>query len=144
MIIGDVKLYPLKKIEDERGAVLHMLRSDQEHFINFGEAYFSVINSGITKGWKLHREATQFLCAPVGEVEFIIFDPRVESSTHLNFQKVVIGISNYSLLVLPPNLWYCFTAISDGAAILANCSTHPHSPGESETRPLSDITTPTF
>ena len=35
--IHDVLITPLKKIVDERGSIMHMLRSDDDHFEKFGE-----------------------------------------------------------------------------------------------------------
>ena len=41
--LSGVKLIPLKVIEDSRGDILHMIRSDSDYFLGFGEAYFSTI-----------------------------------------------------------------------------------------------------
>ena len=49
-MIDGVVITPLKQIRDERGAVLHMLRTDAPHFAGFGEVYFSVVNPGVIKG----------------------------------------------------------------------------------------------
>ncbi len=40
-MIEGVLVVPLRKIPDERGMVMHMLRTDAEHFQQFGEIYFS-------------------------------------------------------------------------------------------------------
>ena len=42
-MIDGVKITRLNKIEDERGSVLPMLRSDSKAFQSFGEIYFSTI-----------------------------------------------------------------------------------------------------
>ena len=41
--IEGVTVRPLRQICDERGKVMHMLRSDDPHFERFGEIYFSVV-----------------------------------------------------------------------------------------------------
>ena len=41
--IEGVRITPLRRIPDERGAVLHMLRSDSPGFERFGEIYFSMV-----------------------------------------------------------------------------------------------------
>ena len=41
--IEGVQISPLKIISDERGSVMHMLRSDSQVFKKFGEIYFSTI-----------------------------------------------------------------------------------------------------
>ena len=40
-MIKDLIITPLRKIPDERGSIMHMLRSDAPHFVKFGEIYFS-------------------------------------------------------------------------------------------------------
>ena len=39
-MIEGVLINKLKQIPDERGAIYHMLRRDNDHFIEFGEIYF--------------------------------------------------------------------------------------------------------
>ena len=48
-MIKDVVITSLRKIPDERGSILHMLRSDAKHFIQFGEIYFSTAYPGVVK-----------------------------------------------------------------------------------------------
>ena len=55
MKIHDVNITPLKIISDERGKVMHMLRSDNKIFKSFGEIYFSTIFHKAIKGWHLHK-----------------------------------------------------------------------------------------
>ena len=52
-MIQDVQIYPLKIISDDRGKVMHMLRSDSPAFKNFGEVYFSTIKKILESGIKL-------------------------------------------------------------------------------------------
>ncbi len=131
-----VQLIPLKKIEDDRGAVMHMLRADLPHFQKFGEVYFSLIHPGVVKGWKLHKEIHQNLAVPEGKVRLVLFDPRKDSKTFGQVQTIDFGSNNYQLVQVPPNIWYAFKAISETHAIMCNCATAPHSPAESETLPL--------
>ena len=42
-VIDGVVITPLRQILDERGKVMHMLRSTDEHFTQFGEIYFSTV-----------------------------------------------------------------------------------------------------
>ena len=50
-MIYDVKITPLKIISDNRGKVMHMLRTDSQVFEKFGEIYFSTIYHQSIKGW---------------------------------------------------------------------------------------------
>jgi dTDP-4-dehydrorhamnose 3,5-epimerase-like enzyme len=64
----------LKSFTDRRGEVLKFIDKTKEQFVDFGEVYFSVINEGVTKGWKLHKLAVQNICAVYGETNFVIDD----------------------------------------------------------------------
>ena len=60
-MIQDVIISPLKIISDDRGKVMHMLRSDSKVFQKFGEIYFSTIYRDKIKGWHLHKESFQII-----------------------------------------------------------------------------------
>jgi dTDP-4-dehydrorhamnose 3,5-epimerase len=127
---------PLRQINDARGAVLHMLRSDAPEFTQFGECYFSEVMPGIVKGWKRHRKQTQHLAVPVGRIRFVAFDGNV-------VQVIELGRPDaYVRLTVPPGIWYSFGCIGDSPALLANCADMPHDPGESEQKPLDDASIP--
>lgn len=137
--IGGVAVFPLKQIEDERGAVLHMLRSDSPLFSRFGEIYFSVANPGTVKAWKRHRAMTQHFAVPVGRIRLVLFDDRADSPSKEQIEKIILGRPDrYYLVCIPPMIWYGFKAISDMPALLANCSDIPHDPNESEQLPVSN------
>ncbi|MES3037933.1 MAG: dTDP-4-dehydrorhamnose 3,5-epimerase family protein [Bdellovibrionota bacterium] len=135
-LLDGVNLVPLKIIKDDRGMVMHMIRSDQPNFKKFGEIYFSVTNPGVTKGWKRHRIMEQNFAVPQGEMEFTLFDDRPASATQGKYQRVQLGLNNYQLLQVPPMIWYCFSTKGSESAMIANCATIPHDPSESETAPL--------
>ena len=56
--INGVKLTPLKKIENDRGKLLHMFRKDNSIFEELGEVYFSFTNCDVIKGWYRHKNNT--------------------------------------------------------------------------------------
>lgn len=131
-IVG-VQLHPLRVIADARGAVLHMLRADAPDFSGFGEIYFSEVRPGAVKAWKRHRRMTQRFAVPVGRIRLVIHDDREGSPTGGRTQVIELGRPDaYLLAVIPPLLWYGFAAISDQAALMANCADLPHDPMESE------------
>jgi dTDP-4-dehydrorhamnose 3,5-epimerase len=131
--IEGVSIAPLAVIADERGAVLHMLRSDWPSFTQFGEVYFSEINPGGVKAWKRHRKATQHLAAPVGRVKFVLYDDRAGSPTVGAVLRLELGRPDaYSLLTIAPGIWYGWQALASYPSILANCSDFAHDPAESD------------
>jgi dTDP-4-dehydrorhamnose 3,5-epimerase len=131
--IEGLLLTPLRVFADERGAVLHMLRSDAPEFSRFGECYFSEINPGAVKAWKRHRTLTQNLAVPVGRIRVVVYDAREGSRTCGRRDVLELGRPDaYARLRIPPKLWYGFIALGSTAALIANCADAPHEQGESE------------
>ena len=142
MIYG-VSITPLAEFKDERGSILHMLRSDASEFERFGECYFSEISPGSIKAWKRHRLQTQNIAAPVGRVRVVIYDDRESSPTRGNLDVVELGRpDSYARLRIPTEVWYGFACISSISALLVNCVDVPHDPSDNETRPSDDSAIP--
>jgi dTDP-4-dehydrorhamnose 3,5-epimerase len=137
MIKGTI-VKELKQIKDERGKVMHMIRSDSELFKGFGEVYFSVVNPGVVKAWKRHREMTQHFAVPVGAIRLVMFDDRDGSPTNGQVDALEIGEENYCLVRIPPGVWYGFKGTSKAPAMIANCTDIPHDPKETDKREESD------
>ncbi len=132
-----VEITPLRKMTDERGSVMHMLKSPEAgQFLNIGEVYFSLTNPGFIKGWKYHKEISQQMVAPVGSIRMVLFDDRSDSHTRGAVQVIDFGDCDYSLIKIPPKLWYCFAAKDGKLAIIANATSAPHRPEESVIKPL--------
>jgi len=131
-MIDGVRIIPLKQIKDDRGMVMHMMRSDSPWFKGFGEVYFSLVNHGVVKAWKRHKKMTQSFVVPEGEIKLVLYDKRDGSNTHGEFQTVEMGALKYCMLQIPPMIWYGFKAVGDGHAIIANCTDIPHDTNESE------------
>lgn len=131
-MIEGVVIQKLKQIIDERGKVMHMLRSDSPLFKNFGEIYFSVINSGAVKAWKRHLRMTQHIAVPVGTIRLVIYDDRMNSTSCGNLEVIETGENNFSLVRIPPLVWYGFKGISSSPALIVNCTDFSHDPDEVE------------
>ena len=128
--IDGVRVTPLRRIPDERGAVFHMLRCDAEHFEGFGEMYFSMVHPGAIKAWHLHREMTLNYAVPVGMIKMVLFDDRDGSPTRGVVQELFVGELDYCLVTVPPFVWNGFKGIGTTSALVANCATVPHSADE--------------
>lgn len=129
-MIEGVRIFPLRRIQDERGYVMHMLRADDPHFEGFGEIYFSAIYPGIVKGWHLHARMTINYAVVTGTIKLVLYDQRDGSPTKGTLQEVVFGQLNYQLVRVPPGIVNGFTAVGGETAIVANCASIPHDPGE--------------
>lgn len=139
-MIAGVQVIPLRRIPDERGTIFHMLKCTDPHFRQFGEIYFSTVYPGIIKGWHKHREMTLNYSCIEGRIKLALYDDRADSPTKGELMEVFLGPDNYSLVIIPPEVWNGFKGLSSPYAILANCCTHPHDPSRSERRdPLSDL-----
>ena len=130
--IDGVHVRPLRRIPDERGAVLHMLRADSEHFERFGEIYFSTVHPGVVKGWHRHDEMTLNYAVPVGMIKLVCYDDREGSPTRGNVLELHVGELDYCLVTIPPMVWNGFKGEGTSTALVANCATIPHRPGEIE------------
>jgi len=130
-MINGVQVIPLKRIPDERGTIMHMLRATDPHFQQFGEIYFSTIYKDVIKGWHLHREMSLNYACIHGRIKLVLFDDREQSSTRGELMEVFLGPDNYSLVIIPPEVWNGFKGMSDPVSIVANCCTHAHDPSRS-------------
>ncbi len=128
--IDGMRITPLRRIPDERGAVLHMLREDDEGFERFGEIYFSTVHPGAIKAWHLHTEMTLNYAVPVGQIKLVCYDDREGSPTRGNTVEVHVGELNYCRVTIPPLVWNGFKGVGTTTALVANCSTIPHRPDE--------------
>jgi dTDP-4-dehydrorhamnose 3,5-epimerase len=131
-MIKGVAVLPLRRIPDERGMVMHMLRADAPHFERFGEIYFSTIYPGVVKGWHLHRRMTLNYAVVSGMIKLVLYDDRDDSPTRSELMELFVGEQNYVLVTVPPLVWNGFKGIGTAPAIVANCATVPHDPTEIE------------
>lgn len=129
-MIEGVKIIPLKQIPDERGKIMHMLRSNDPHFEKFGEVYFSVAYPGVIKGWHLHTKQTQFYAVISGMIKLVLYDERKDSPTCGELMEIFTGEDNYQLIRIPVGVVNGYKTIGVKPAIVANCATEPHDPDE--------------
>ena len=129
-MIDGVSVRPLRQIPDERGKVMHMLRRDDPWFVEFGEIYFSVVYPGVIKGWHLHDRMTINYAVPSGMIKLVCYDERDGSPTKGRLQEIYTGEDFYALVTVPVGVWNGFKGIGAKPAIVANCATIPHDPGE--------------
>lgn len=131
-MIDGVTITPLRQIPDERGKIMHMVRSDANHFQGFGEIYFSCIYPNAVKAWHIHNVMTLNYCVVHGMIKFVLYDDREDSPTKGVLQEIFMGEQNYCLVTVPPLVWNGFKGYGQNMAIVANCTTHPHDPDEIE------------
>ncbi|OHE00551.1 MAG: dTDP-4-dehydrorhamnose 3,5-epimerase [Sulfurimonas sp. RIFCSPLOWO2_12_36_12] len=128
-----VILTPLNQIFHPKGNIFHGMKKSDVGFEGFGEAYFSTINQGDTKGWKKHTKMTLNLVVPVGEIEFVVYDENTKE-----FFSVNLSHNNYQRLTVKPNLWMAFRGAGEYNMLL-NLASMEHNPSEAVNIELSDI-----
>ena len=133
------KITPLKQIFDERGKGHTCL----EDFPLPGlEKYIFHTHPGVVKAWHLHKEMTLNYAVIFGEIKFVLYDDRPDSSTKGKIQGFFISPENYMLVTVPPLIWNGFKSVGVSSSIVANCATLPHSPDELVRKPPSDESIP--
>lgn len=141
-MIDGVVVKPLRRIPDERGFIMHMLRADDPDFERFGEIYFTTAYPGVIKAWHMHKEMTLNYAVVVGMIKLALYDDRVDSPTRGEIQELFIGQENYQLVKIPPLVWNGFKTIGTQMVILANCASLPHDPNELVRMPPFDSSIP--
>lgn len=127
-----LRLFPLRHIEVDKGDIYHALKSTDEGFHGFGEAYFSEIGHGLTKGWKRHNRMPLNIVVAKGAIRFFIHDEATGVT-----ESVVLGPQvNHSRLYLAPGLWMAFQGEAEGISMLLDIIPEPHDPSESDREPL--------
>ena len=137
-MIQGVRITPLTQILDERGKIMHMLRSDADHFEKFGEIYFSCVNPGAIKAWHIHKKMILNYAVIKGNIKLVLFDDRAGSPTKGELRELFLGPDNYQLVTIPPMVWNGFKGVGPDVAIVANCASIPHDPSEIERLDPSD------
>lgn len=130
--VDQIQVAQLKRIPVEGGDVLHALRSTDIGFRQFGEAYFSMVDNGAIKAWKLHRRMTLNLVVPVGVVKFVFYAEHSRVP-----REEVIGEGNYVRLTVPPGLWFGFQGRMAPYSLILNIVDIAHEPDEVERKSLS-------
>lgn len=138
--IQGVELHPLKHIIVPKGDIFHALKSTDEGYTGFGEAYFSQIESGAVKGWKRHNRMTLNIIVPLGKIKFVVYDDREGSTTNGKFQEIILSPeSNYQRLTLAPGLWMAFKGMDNGISMLMDIIPEPHDPSEADRKDIEEI-----
>jgi len=125
-MIHGVEVKRLKFIPDERGAVMEMLRSDDEVFEKFGQVYLSMVYPGVVKGWHFHKRQTDCFCIVKGMAKVVLFDERADSPTRGEVQEFFIGEQNPLLLKIPPFVLHGMKGVGTEPAYMINCPTEPY------------------
>lgn len=121
----------LRRIEHPKGDIFHGMKASDPGFAGFGEAYFTTIVAGETKGWKKHTAMVMNLIVPLGMVRFHIRDAAAGRSIAHD-----VGASNYCRVTVPPGYWVAFEGLTSETNLILNLASLEHNPDEAVNVPL--------
>ncbi|MFX0087436.1 MAG: dTDP-4-dehydrorhamnose 3,5-epimerase family protein [Candidatus Hodarchaeota archaeon] len=125
--IEGVTIRPLRKIPDERGTIMHGVRSD--NILNdFGEVYFKKLYQGVINGWHVHETLILNYICIYGMIKLVLVDMRDKSPTKGNLQEIFFGEDNYCLVHIPPGIANASKGMWAPYSILCNVASEPHNP----------------
>ena len=130
MSLSKIKTIKLKISTNPKGDVLKYLTRKNKYFKKFGEVYFTEIKKNKVKGWNLHKKCWCLLAVPYGKVKFT-FAKNINSKK----KKIIIGKKNYSIIVLPPRIWFNFMSI-EKISLVVNTLNHVHNKNETLKIPI--------
>ncbi len=125
--IEGVVIRPLRKIPDERGTIMHGVRSD--NILNdFGEVYFKKLYYGVVNGWHVHETLILNYICIYGMIKLVLYDMREDSPTKGVLQEIFIGDDNYCLVHIPPGIANGSKGLWSPYSIMVNVASEPHDP----------------
>lgn len=125
----------LRRIETSGGEVIKALTADEADFTGFGEAYFSRVDPGAIRGWKLHTEMTMNVVVPVGHVRFVV----AHEGDPTTFEHFDLGPEfTHGRLTVEPGTWFGFMGGPDGGLVL-NLADIVHRPEEARGKELDEF-----
>jgi len=128
--VDQILLTPLERISLKGGDVLHAMKCTDPGFVDFGEAYFSLIDIDAIKAWKRHLRMTLNIMVPLGAVQFVFINDQGV------MREEVIGLDRYIRLTIPPGIWFGFRGLVAPYSLLMNIADIPHDPAEIERKEL--------
>lgn len=125
-MIHDVKIKQLKVNCDERGNLFEVLRSDEELFQKFGQAYITTAYPGVVKAWHMHKTQTDHMCVICGRVKFVLYDSRSDSPTYGEINEIFCGDNNRILMQIPHGIYHGFKNIGTDECYVLNIPTQTY------------------
>lgn len=132
--MSDIVLTPLRRIPTYGGEVRRALKASDDGFPGFGEAYFTSVEPGLVKGWRLHHRMVSNLIVCAGVVRFVLVNE--ETGERRAFRLGPDEPVGYGRLTVPPGWWLAFGGAGPGLNLMLNLASIEHDPAEADTRPM--------
>lgn len=121
-MIDGVIVKNLKRIPDERGWLVEILRGDWDVYEKFGQVYATAAHRDVVKAWHMHKKQTDHLACIKGRAKIVLWDGREGSKTKGEINEFDASDEKPVLIKIPPKVWHGFKAVG-GEAILMNAPT---------------------
>ena len=125
-LIDGVTTKPLKRIPDERGWLMEILRSDDACFKKFGQVYVSATYPGAVKAWHYHKHQIDNFACITGMVKLVLVDTRPGSATEGTANEFFIGSLNPTLVQVPNLVYHGWKCVSTEASTVVNVPTEEY------------------
>ncbi|MBU1669806.1 MAG: dTDP-4-dehydrorhamnose 3,5-epimerase family protein [Actinobacteria bacterium] len=122
-MIDGVAIKPLRVVPDERGFLMEMMRSDDEVYEKFGQAYVTTTYPGVVKGWHLHRVQDDNVVCVRGMIKLGLYDDREGSATRGEVTEIFLGEQKPILVHIPHGVYHGWKCISEYQAYIVNMPT---------------------
>lgn len=125
-MINGVQIKILKRIPDERGRLMEILRSDDDMFTAFGQVYMTTIYPSVVKAWHYHKKQDDHIVRVKGMLKLALYDGREKSPTRGEVNEFFIGGYNPVLVKVPKLVYHGWKCISEEEAMVINIPTEPY------------------
>ncbi len=122
-IIEGVQVKQLKVINDERGRLMEVIRSDEKIFEKFGQSYMTTCYPDVVKGWHYHKKQVDNFVCVFGMIKLVLYDTRKDSPTHGEVNEFFLGVHNPILVKVPTYVLHGFKGVSTEESIIINYPT---------------------
>ncbi len=123
-MLEGVVIQDLLCIEDNRGFLVEILRSDNPIFEHFGQVYMTACYKGVAKAWHYHKYQTDHFFCAYGRALVVLYDNNPESKTYRQIQEVILenppSKESIKLIKIPPLIVHGFTSLSEPEARIIN------------------------
>jgi dTDP-4-dehydrorhamnose 3,5-epimerase len=129
-MIAGVEIKELKKMVDERGYLMEMLRCDDDIFEQFGQCYVAHNYPGVIRAWHYHKKQLDFWVVVKGEIKVGLYDAREDSPTKGIVNEVFLGEYHPTLLKIPIGVLHGYKTVGVEPSLLMNFPTQAYNPQE--------------
>lgn len=125
--IDGVELVRLTPFSDHRGNLTEVFNPDHEFWSEpVVYSYYITIRPGRIKGWGMHLKQADRYFVAAGRVRVVLYDGRVESPTHEQFQEIHFTETSSGLLHIPAGVWHADQNWGETDVAILNFPTRPY------------------